>query len=133
MTQYLKLAAQLVATVLVAVVAAAQDNRIDAAEWINTLLVLFTAVGVLGAGNLPAGVWHYTKAIVSAAGAGLTLLVSFVSDGAITGSEWLQVGIAALGAVGVLAVKGPTVVTSAYADAIARGRGASGLGNGPAV
>lgn len=115
MKQYLKFAAQLAATVLVALVAAFQDDRVDAAEWINAAIVFFAALSVLGAGNLPAGVWRYTKTIVAAAGAALTLLVSFISDAVVTNSEWLQVAIAALGAAGVLAVKGPTVTPNARA------------------
>jgi drug/metabolite transporter (DMT)-like permease len=111
MRLYMKFAMQVIATVLVALVAALQDDRVDAAEWINVVIVLLGAVSVLGAGNLPDGVWRYTKTIVAAATAALTLLVSFVSDGGvITGSEWLQVAIAAFGAVGVLAVKGPVVI-----------------------
>jgi drug/metabolite transporter (DMT)-like permease len=108
MKLYGKFVVQVLATALVALIAALQDDRVDAAEWINVVLAALTAVAVLGAGNTTEGVWRYTKVIVASAGAGLTLLASFVSDGGVvTASEWLQVLVAAAGAAGVLAVKGP--------------------------
>jgi drug/metabolite transporter (DMT)-like permease len=108
MKLYGKFVVQVLATALVALIAALQDDRVDAAEWINVVLAALTAVAVLGAGNTTEGVWRYTKVIVASAGAGLTLLASFVSDGGVvTVSEWLQVLVAALGAAGVLVVKGP--------------------------
>lgn len=110
MQRYLKFIAQVVMTAAVALVAALQDNRIDAAEWINVLIAAASAVAVLGGGELPAGVWAHTKTIVAAALAGLMLLASLVSDGGtITSSEWLQVALAVAGAVGVAVVKGPVV------------------------
>lgn len=109
MQKYLKFALQLAVVVASSIVAAAQDDRVDAAEWILVAMALAQAVSVLGAGNFPDGVWRYTKVGVAAALAGLSLLVAFVSDGGVTGSEWLQVGIAALGAAGIPLFKGPLV------------------------
>lgn len=106
--RYAKFAAQIVATVLAAVVAGLVDDRLDFTEWLNVGVIGLGAVAVLGAGNLPAGVWRYTKTIVSAASAVLVLWQSLASAG-MTGSEWLQLGIAALGAVGVAAMPGPVV------------------------
>jgi hypothetical protein len=93
-----------------AVVAFLQDDRVDAAEWILVLLAVAQAVAVLGAGNLPSGVWRYTKVGVAAFIAGASLLVAFVSDGGvITASEWLQVLVAALGAAGIPLFKAPVL------------------------
>ncbi len=45
----------------------------------------------------------YTKAVLAALMAALTLAVNLI-DGGLSGTEWLQLLIAALGAVGVYAV-----------------------------
>lgn len=127
---YLKLAAQLAATVLAALVAALVDDRVDLSEWLNTGVLALGAVGVLGAGDLPAGIWRYTKPIVAAASAVLVLWQSLGTDGMST-SEWLQLGIAALGALGVLAAPGPKVVEATRFDALSRGLGDAGLASGP--
>ena len=110
MRQYAKFAAQVIATFATALVAGLLDDRIDTLEWINAGIVGLGAVAVLGAGNLPSGVWAYTKTIVAAATAGLVLLTSFLADGAMSGAEWLQVLIAVAGAAGVAVVPGPRVV-----------------------
>jgi predicted small integral membrane protein len=124
-TKYLKFAAQVAATALAALIAGLLDDRLDFVEWLNVGVMALGSVGVLGAGNLPAGVWRYTKAIVAAASAVLVLWQSLASGG-MTSSEWMQLAVAALGAVGVLAAPGPKVY-----DAAALGRAASGLTNGP--
>lgn len=107
-TQYLKFAAQVAATVATVLVAALADNHVDTSEWINALIVGLGAVAVLGAGNLPAGVWAYTKTWVAAATAGAVFLQSAITDG-MTGAEWLQLALAVAGALGVAAVPGPRV------------------------
>jgi hypothetical protein len=76
---------------------------------LNIAILALGAISVLGAGNLPSGVWKYTKLYVSAATAGLVVLASFLTDG-VTTTEWLQVGIAVLGALGVIAAPGPLVL-----------------------
>ena len=109
MLRYLKFLAEVLATILAGLVAAlAGDDAISVAEGINVLILALGAVAVLGAGNLPAGVWAYTKSIVAAATAGAVVLASAITDG-VTTAELLQVLIAAVGAVGVFAVKGPRV------------------------
>lgn len=125
MNRYAKFGAQVLATVLAAIIAGLVDDRLDFTEWLNVGVLALGSVGVLGAGNLPDGVWRYTKAIVAAASAVLVLWQSLASGG-MTTSEWLQLAVAALGALGVLAVKGPTVYS---ADDL--GRAASGLRDGP--
>ncbi len=108
---YLKVIAQLVFTVLAAIAAAAADDRIDSVEWVNVLILGLGAVSVLGAGNLPSGIWKRTKAIVSAATAAAVVLHTLVSNGVDLGTtEWIQLAIAAAAPLGVYAVKGPEVV-----------------------
>jgi hypothetical protein len=126
--RYWKFAAQVFFAAVAALVAALTDDQVDAAEWINVFIIALGAINVLGAGNLPAGIWSYTKTIVSAATAAATLLVSFVSDGGyITQSEWLQIGLAAAAALGVAFMPGPKVY-----DAAEVARRAANLRNGPA-
>jgi hypothetical protein len=109
-SRYLKFIAQVFATGVAAIVAASADNRVDAAEWINVLILTLGAVSVLGAGELPAGVWAHTKTIVAGVTAGAVLAVSYVSDGwYITTTEWLQIGLAVLAAIGIAVVPGPKV------------------------
>lgn len=108
MNRYLKFVVQVVIAAITAIVAAASDDIIDAPEWINVVIVALGAVAVLGAGNLPTGVWAYTKTIVAAATAGGVFLQSAISGG-ISTSEWLQLALAILGALGVAAVPGPKV------------------------
>lgn len=113
MKQYAKFLAQVAATVMAAVATAlVGDNHISTNEWVNVAILALGAVGVVGAGNLPAGIWAHTKAIVSAATAGLVLLQSVLTGGVST-TEWFQVALAVLGALGVFAVRGPVVVPAA--------------------
>lgn len=108
---YLKALAQLLFTVVAAVIAASADDRIDTVEWINVLILALGTVSVLGAGNMPEGVWKRTKLIVSAATAAAVAAHTFAVSGTDLGTtEWLQILAAALGALGVYAVKGPEVV-----------------------
>ncbi len=115
MNPYLKFAAEVLATVLAAVAAALTgQGGITAVEALNIVVLGLGSVAVLGAGNLPAGVWAYTKLIVAAATAGAVFLVSALTDGQITTSEWFQFGVAVLGALGVYAVRGPVVTPAAH-------------------
>lgn len=114
MNQYLKFFMQVGATVLAAIIAALADDYVDFNEWLNVGVLALGAVAVLGAGNLPAGIWRYTKTGVSAATAVLVLWQSLATAGMNT-AEWLQLAAAALGALGVLAVPGPVVVPGRHA------------------
>jgi hypothetical protein len=126
--KYAKFVAQVFFAAVAALVAALVDDRVDAGEWINVVIITLGAVAVLGAGNLPAGVWAYTKTIVSAATAAATLMVAFVSDGwYITTTEWLQIALAAAAALGVSFAPGPKVY-----DALAVAR-IGGAQQGPAA
>lgn len=63
------------------------------------------ALAVFAAPNVPGAM--YTKSILAALTAALTLLASFITDGVST-SEWLQIGVAVLGAIGVWSVPNST-------------------------
>lgn len=113
MNAYLKFAAQVVATIAVALYAALNDGSVSLAEAVNILIVGLGAVAVLGAGNLPSGVWAYTKVIVAAATAGAVFIASVITTGGTLGAaEWIQFALAVAGAAGVYRVNGPVVVES---------------------
>jgi hypothetical protein len=112
---YLKFAAEVIATIAAGlVVAFGNDNIATTPEIINVVILALGAIAVLGAGNLPEGVWAYTKTIDAVATAVAVLLASVYTDG-ITISEWIQLGLAALGAAGVYGVRGPRVDTVRFA------------------
>ena len=99
---YAKALAALVAAVLSGVAAALTgDSVIDITEWLNVIIlgvgVLTTFVGP----NVPGAV--YTKSILAGLSAVLVLAVNLVGEG-IDMAEWIQLGIAFVGALGVLAV-----------------------------
>lgn len=127
MVQYFKFIVQVFFVGVSALVAALVDDRVDTTEWINVGIAVLGAIGVLGAGNLPSGVWAYTKTIVAAATAGLVFLTSALIGG-MTTSEWLQVALAVAGSLGVAAAPGPKVY-----DAALLGRHTANLRNGPAI
>ena len=99
---YAKMGAAVVATVLSAlVVALTGDQVVDDVEWINVAVIAVAAAGIFTAPNIPGS--RYTKAVLAVLAAVLTLLVNLIADG-ITVSEWMQLGVVALGALGVFAV-----------------------------
>lgn len=105
--RYLKFAAMVAATVISAMVAALSgDETITAVEWMNIALAGAGAVGVVVVPNLTGGVAAFAKGIVAVLMAVLTLAASQITDG-LTTTEMLQLLVAALGALGVLALKGP--------------------------
>lgn len=111
MTAYAKMIAAVVATVLSAVIAALTgDNFIGPVEWINIAIAAVFAAGIFAAPNVPGS--RYTKTVLAVLSAVLVLSVNLIADG-ITVSEWLQLGTAALGALGVYAVpnRGAHVLT----------------------
>ena len=121
MSNYKKFFAELAATVLAAIMPAiAGDGEFSTAEKINTLIIALGAVGVLGAGNLPEGVWKWMKGYVAAATAVAVVASSAFTDG-FTTAEIIQMVLAALATAGVVGLDGPKVV-----EAIGRHR-AGGL------
>jgi hypothetical protein len=108
MNVYAKFLAQIAVTVISAIIAALASGPVTLAAWINVVIIGLGAVAVLGAGNLPAGVWRYTKSIVSAATAA-AVVIQTAAQSDFSTATWLQVAVAALGALGVFAVPGPVV------------------------
>jgi hypothetical protein len=99
---YAKAGAAVVATILSGVVAALTgDAVISDVEWINIAIVGVGALAVFASPNVPGA--RVSKAILAVLSAVLVLLVNLIADG-ITISEWMQLGVAALGALGVYAV-----------------------------
>jgi len=108
--QYLKMLAMVVATVLSGLVAALAVPPITSQEWINIAILGVGALGVFAAPNVPGA--NYTKIILAALAAVLTLAVNLIAGG-LDLSEVLQLVLAALGAVGVYALgneRGPQTV-----------------------
>lgn len=107
---YAKTFAMVLATIVSAlVVALGGDAVIDPVEWVNIAIAGVTALAVFTGPNVPGAT--ITKFVLAFLGAVLTLLANLIFDG-VTLSEWLQLLIAGLGAVGVYAVpnrQGPVV------------------------
>lgn len=88
-------------TVLSAVQAAVlNDEVVSSTEWVNVAIAGVTAAAVFAAPNVPGA--RYTKAILAVLGAVLTVLTSVIIGG-VSPSEWIQIALAAAGAVGVAA------------------------------
>lgn len=102
MSKYAKFIAIVVATVLSAVAAAlVGDNVISPQEWVNVAILGVGALGVFAAPNVPGAT--YTKSVLAALAAGLTVLATVIIGGVST-VELIQIGLAVLGALGVFAV-----------------------------
>jgi hypothetical protein len=99
--EYSKGIAQVLATLAVSVAAFMTDG-ITLAEWLQVGAAGIAAVGVVWKAQTDRN--PYAKAIVAASGALLSAVIAAVSDQSISGAEWLNIAIATLGAVGVLAV-----------------------------
>jgi hypothetical protein len=78
---YLKFFAQVAATVLSAIAAAMQAGPLSATAWVNVVVIGFGAIGVLGAGELPSGVWAHTKPIVAALSAAVVVIETSLAGG----------------------------------------------------
>lgn len=107
--KYAKLAAQVVVTIALAIVAAMSgDDAVSSVEWVNVAIAGVTAAGVFYAPNIPGA--PITKFVLSALGAVLVVLASAILGGIDT-TEVLQMLIAGAGAVGVYAIpnRGQTV------------------------
>lgn len=99
--------AALVAAVLVVFAAAISDDRITLTEAVNMAIAFVTAAGVIVSKNGDGShgeLWRYLRGIIAFAGAGLALLASGLLSDGITLSEWTQVALAGLGALGVVAL-----------------------------
>lgn len=103
--KYAKFLLAVAATVLTGLVGAYTDGVITNAEWINVAIMGVAALGVFAAPNVPGSM--YTKAILAVLAAVLAALASFITDG-ISQSELMQLGVIALGALGIYAVPNKT-------------------------
>lgn len=103
--KYAKLLAVIVAAGLMAAVAAYTDGVFTTVEKINVAIAVVSAGSVFAAPNVPGAM--YTKSILAVLGAVLVFLTSAITDG-ISTSEWMQIGVIALGALGVYAVPNST-------------------------
>lgn len=102
MSKYNKMFAIIVATVLSGILAALTgDNAISPTEWVNVAILAVGAAGVFAAPNVPGAT--YTKSVLAVLAAVLAVLVSAIVGG-ISTTEWIQIAMAALGALGVYAV-----------------------------
>lgn len=76
------------------------DDVISSTEWVNIAIATVTAASVFAAPNVPGA--RYTKAILAVLGAALTVAASAIVGG-ITYTEWVQIVVAGVGALGVYA------------------------------
>lgn len=103
MKQYLKMVAAVLGAVLTALVPIfSLGSGVTAQQWVNVAIVGVSACVVFTAPNIPGAA--YTKVIISALLAGLTVVVSVISGG-ISTAEWIQIGVAVLTALGVFGAK----------------------------
>lgn len=99
---YAKMVAQILATAIsAAIVALTGDGAFSDVELINIAIAAVGAIGVVYVPN--ASNARIAKAVVAALMAVLTLAVNLIADG-VTLSEWLQLVVAGLGALGVYSV-----------------------------
>jgi hypothetical protein len=102
---YAKFVMAIVATILTGLVGSYTDGVITNVEWINVAIMGVGACGVFAAPNVPGSM--YTKSIIAVLSAVLAALASYITDG-ISQSELMQLGVIALGALGVYAVPNST-------------------------
>lgn len=98
--KYSKSLLAVLATVLSAVVAFG-DGGITSVEWVQVAVAAVGAAAVFASPNVPGA--RYTKSILAALAAVLAFLTSAIVGG-IDSTELLQIGVIALGALGVYAV-----------------------------
>lgn len=84
-------------------VTALTDDKLSGEELLNLGVIVVGAVAVYLVPNLPEKAARYGKTIATFVTAALVAALSFWTDG-ISATEWLQIGIAALAAIGVYIV-----------------------------
>ena len=102
MFQYAKFALMVLAAGASAAIAALADNQLSQPEAVNIVIAALGAAVVFTAPNVPGHL--YVKWSLAAATAAATALATFIGVGgiaAVTPSEWVQVALAAIGALGV--------------------------------
>jgi hypothetical protein len=113
---YAKSIAYMVAAALSFLAVALMDNVLTLEEKINLGIAIAGAGLVFAVPNLPGGVIReHLKTIIAALIAGATLLVSLLADG-VSSSEWMQVGLAVLGGLGVYIIPNEEPPALAYVE-----------------
>jgi hypothetical protein len=105
-----KVWAQTLATILAGAIPFFSNNDgLTGVALVNFLLMALAAINVGVAGNLTGTVGKYAKAFIAVGTAVGTLLVSLFADHsyALSTTEWIQVILAALGALGVIGFSSP--------------------------
>jgi hypothetical protein len=92
-----------VAVTVLSFVSSVLTGGITPQEWVLVAGTFVSAVGVAVVPELPTGVGAWAKTIVAALGGGLTVLATAVLGG-LTAQEVIQVVVAALAQIGVVAV-----------------------------
>lgn len=100
--KYAKFLLAAAATAITGIVGAMTDGLITSPEWVNVAIMFVGSLGVLTSPNIPGA--KYTKSVLAALTAVLVLLVSYIADNRLSVEEILQLVVAALGAVGIVAV-----------------------------
>jgi hypothetical protein len=113
MKRYIPLIATLIAAGLGTAVAAYTDGVITNAEKVNIAISIVGAGGVFTAPNIPGAT--YVKFAISMISPVLAFLASAITDGVST-SEWLQIGVIALGPIVVLAAPSPVTQAMSAKD-----------------
>lgn len=126
MQKYLKLIAQVVATALVAIIAAYSDGVITPSEKITISIAFISACAVFAAPNIRGAM--YTKTIVAVLLAVLNAAVAYIPDG-FQATELMQLAVVALGALSVYAVPNSTneVKSAGSGPSFGAGSGIAGL------
>lgn len=88
-------------------------DGVTASEWVLVVTACFTTFTVWAAANIPS--FSRAKTVVAAVGLVLSLLVGFLTDGRITGDEWMLLIVQCLGVLGVAGA--PSVSTLAVGAA----------------
>lgn len=106
MSYYAKAIVMVVATVVSALIAALVDGHVDSVEWLSIVMAGLAACSVFAAPNVPGAI--YTKCVLAGLIAAGDIALNFIVPGTgfsgITLSQWLQMLVAVLGALGVYAV-----------------------------
>lgn len=101
----LKSAVAALAAILAAILPGLSDGPMGLSEWANVVVLAAGAIQVYNAANIPG--WRYAKTVAAVVTAGGVVAVSAFSDGAVSPSEWIQIGLAVANSAGVYFVPGP--------------------------
>jgi thiamine monophosphate synthase len=109
--QYLKAISMVLAAAGGAAVAALADNHLSQPEAVNIIIAVFGAAAIFTAPNIPGHEYvKWTLAAGTAAATALATVIGTGGVGAVSVSEWIQVGLAIVAA--VVAIADPNVTTT---------------------